>query len=152
MASENLYAILGLHPSADQGAVKRTYRRLIRECHPDVADDPEAAHEYAAAVTAAYEVLGDPKRRAEYDADPWNILNGWTDKARWHYLNPRASACLQCGVEIHRGEAAHSSTGRSRRFDSLYCSNACRQRAYRARKAAIAAARKRLEAGPTPES
>jgi curved DNA-binding protein CbpA len=129
----NPYAVLGLHPSADACAIKRTYRRLIRECHPDI-HGPEAA-ERAAALNDAYAILGDPKQREEFDNDLMNILRGWTGKSRW--FGWRAELCLQCGRELHRGEAAYSTTYRSKRHDALYCSNACRQRAYRARKAAL---------------
>ena len=47
--------------------VSRAYRKLARELHPDThPDDPEAAERFKE-VTAAYDVLGDPTRRDEYD-------------------------------------------------------------------------------------
>jgi curved DNA-binding protein CbpA len=142
--SENHYAVLGLQPSADQDAVKRAYRRLIRQCHPDLTDDPEAPAA-AARIIAAYEILGDPTRRARYDNDPFRILQGfdWNGTVvLWRVgFGYRTEWCMHCGRDLHRG--VYSPTFRSKRRDALYDSNACRQAAYRARRAAM----KRLDAG-----
>ncbi|MGZ6791297.1 MAG: hypothetical protein ACXVGQ_15435 [Mycobacteriaceae bacterium] len=96
-------------------------------------------------MTFTPKVTGAPeKRRAEFDNDLANILNGWTGRSRW--LGFRTKWCAQCGRGIH-GVDSGSPSGRSKRYDALYCSNACRQAAYRARKAAL----KRLErAFPDP--
>jgi curved DNA-binding protein CbpA len=130
----NPYAILGLHPSAGSRAIERTYWRLIRECRPDVAGTEATAR--AADLASAYAILGDPDRRAEFDSNLGNVLRGWVDK-RWHW---QSEHCPQCGVEIHwrrSGDASYSPTGRKKRRDQLYCSNACRQCASRARQAAV---------------
>ena len=151
MPRVNPYAVLGLQPSASDWAIRRTYKRLIRECHPDVTDDP-AAHERAREINAAYAILGDPERRAAFESNLGNILEGWTNLRPLFWVRTRH--CLQCGVEIHYSgtDASYSPTYRSKRSDAAYCSNACRQAAYRARKAAMEAARKQLGAGPTSES
>jgi hypothetical protein len=61
------YATLRLHPDASDAEVKRSYRRLMRAVHPDAnAADPDATRK-AAALNRAYEVLGDPVRRRQYD-------------------------------------------------------------------------------------
>jgi hypothetical protein len=53
---------------ASHEEIKRRYRRLMREVHPDAnAADPEATRK-AALINRAYETLGDPQRRGEYDA------------------------------------------------------------------------------------
>jgi curved DNA-binding protein CbpA len=117
------YAVLGLHPSADAWAVKRSYRRLIRELHPDVSDDPETALR-AAEVNAAYAILGDPQRCAAFDSDLRNIMMGWTNKSRWWRW--RIKWCLQCGRNL--SDDLSSPTHRSKRRDSYYRSNACRQK------------------------
>jgi len=59
----DLYATLGVAPQAQAEEVKRAYRRLAREHHPDAGGDAERFKE----VTHAYEVLSDPERRARYD-------------------------------------------------------------------------------------
>jgi len=61
------YEILGIGRGASESEVKRAFRALARELHPDVNDhDPEAEEKFKAAAEA-YEVLSDPERRATYD-------------------------------------------------------------------------------------
>lgn len=64
---KDLYAVLGVAEDADTKTVSRAYRKLARELHPDThPDDPEATERFKG-VTAAYDVLGDETKRAEYD-------------------------------------------------------------------------------------
>lgn len=64
---KDLYAVLGVAADADTKAITRAYRKLARELHPDThPDDPEAAERFKE-VTAAYDVIGDEAKRAEYD-------------------------------------------------------------------------------------
>ncbi|HSN06859.1 MAG TPA: molecular chaperone DnaJ [Candidatus Angelobacter sp.] len=65
MASD-LYAVLGVSRDATAEEIKRSYRRLARELHPDVNPDP-AIQDRFKEVTAAYEVLSDPDKRQMYD-------------------------------------------------------------------------------------
>jgi DnaJ-class molecular chaperone len=61
------YEILGIERGASEAEVKRSFRRLARELHPDVnAQDPEAEEKFKAAAEA-YEVLSDPEQRQAYD-------------------------------------------------------------------------------------
>jgi molecular chaperone DnaJ len=62
------YEVLGVPRDADEAAVKKAFRRLARELHPDVnAHDPEAEEKFKEAAEA-YEVLSDAERRRTYDA------------------------------------------------------------------------------------
>jgi molecular chaperone DnaJ len=62
------YEVLGVGRDADDGQVKKAFRRLARELHPDVnAHDPAAEEKFKEAAEA-YEVLSDPERRRLYDA------------------------------------------------------------------------------------
>ena len=70
------YEILGVERDASAAEVKRAFRRLARELHPDVnAHDPEAEEKFKAAAEA-YEVLSDPERRRTYDAYGHEGLRG----------------------------------------------------------------------------
>src|SRR6188474_2498180 len=61
------YDVLGVPRGADEPEIKKAFRRLARELHPDVnAHDPEAEEKFKEAAEA-YEVLSDPERRQTYD-------------------------------------------------------------------------------------
>jgi molecular chaperone DnaJ len=61
------YEVLGVGRDADETAIKKAFRRLARELHPDVnAEDPEAGEKFRECAEA-YEILSDPERRATYD-------------------------------------------------------------------------------------
>jgi molecular chaperone DnaJ len=66
--TRDYYEILGVDRGADDAQIKKSFRRLARELHPDVnAHDPEAEEKFKEAA-AAYEVLSDPERRRMYDS------------------------------------------------------------------------------------
>jgi molecular chaperone DnaJ len=61
------YEVLGVARDADDGEIKKTFRRLARELHPDVnSHDPETEEKFKEAAEA-YEILSDAERRATYD-------------------------------------------------------------------------------------
>ena len=61
------YEILGVTREAGEADVKKAFRRLARELHPDVNDHDPAAEEKFKEAAEAYEVLSDPERRSIYD-------------------------------------------------------------------------------------
>jgi molecular chaperone DnaJ len=66
-ATRDYYEVLGVSRDADEAAIKKAFRRLARELHPDVnRHDPQAEDKFKEAAEA-YEVLSDPDRRATYD-------------------------------------------------------------------------------------
>ena len=66
-ATRDYYEVLGVPRGADDGTIKKAFRRLARELHPDVnKHDPQAEEKFKEAAEA-YEVLSDPDRRATYD-------------------------------------------------------------------------------------
>jgi molecular chaperone DnaJ len=60
------YEILGVERSASETDIKKAFRRLARELHPDVSDAPDAEERFRA-VAEAYEVLSKPETRQLYD-------------------------------------------------------------------------------------
>lgn len=60
------YEVLGVERAATPEEIKKAYRRLARELHPDVNSGPEAQEKFKL-VTHAYDVLSDPKQRQNYD-------------------------------------------------------------------------------------
>ncbi|MGQ0630735.1 MAG: molecular chaperone DnaJ [Sporichthyaceae bacterium] len=71
------YAVLGVARDANADTIKKAYRRLARELHPDINPDP-AVQERFKEVTAAYEVLSDPQKRQLHDlgGDPLSSGGG----------------------------------------------------------------------------
>ena len=62
------YEVLGVDRGVDEAQLKKAFRRLARELHPDVnSHDPDAEEKFKEAAEA-YEVLSDPERRRTYDA------------------------------------------------------------------------------------
>ncbi|HET6849308.1 MAG TPA: molecular chaperone DnaJ [Gaiellales bacterium] len=66
MAKRDYYEVLGVERGASDAEVKKAFRRLARELHPDVNPDPEATERFKEAAEA-YEVLSDSETRARYD-------------------------------------------------------------------------------------
>ena len=75
--SQDLYELLGVARDADADAIKKAYRRLARQLHPDVNPDPETQEKFKE-VSLAYEVLSDPQKRSAYDrgGDPFGGAGG----------------------------------------------------------------------------
>ena len=67
MTKRDCYEVLGVGRNADEAEVKKAFRKLARELHPDVNNhDPQAEDKFKKAAEA-YEVLSDPERRQVYD-------------------------------------------------------------------------------------
>ncbi len=66
-ATKDFYQVLGVSKDASAADIKKAYRVLARDNHPDSNPDDAAKHEKFKAVAEAYDVVGDPDKRVKYD-------------------------------------------------------------------------------------
>ena len=66
-ANKDFYKVLGVAKDADQAAIKKAYRKLARENHPDGRPGDKSAEDRFKQVAEAYDVVGDPDKRKKYD-------------------------------------------------------------------------------------
>lgn len=67
MYEKDYYKILGVSKDADAATIKKAYRKLAKDLHPDANAGDKKIEEKFKEVSEAYDVVSDPKRRAEYD-------------------------------------------------------------------------------------
>ena len=65
-SNKDYYEVLGVDRDADQDEIKKAYRKLAKEYHPDRSDDPDAGEKFKE-ISEAYDILSDPEKREKYD-------------------------------------------------------------------------------------
>ena len=73
--AKSLYETLGVNENASQSDIKKAYRKLARKYHPDICKKPECEEKFKE-INAAYEVLSDENKRAQYDQFGDNMFGG----------------------------------------------------------------------------
>ena len=118
MEFKDYYAILGVGRNADAQSIRKAFRKLARQYHPDVAKDKKQAEERFKEINEAYEVLSDQEKRRRYDqfGSSWNAQGA-------HRTGPSPRGRAR-GGSIHEdfGEADFSfgGTGFSEFFEHLF--------------------------------
>ncbi len=110
MEYRDYYKIMGVSRTASQDEIKRAYRRLAKQYHPDVSKAPDAEQRFKE-LGEAYEVLKDPQKRAAYDrlGSNWKAGENFRPPPHWdtQFTSPFAAG------------GAHNS-GFSEFFESLF--------------------------------
>ncbi|KAF2363118.1 DnaJ domain [Trinorchestia longiramus] len=94
--NQNFYELMGLTQDATVSDVKRAYRTLSKQIHPDKSDDPDAEIKFRQMVSV-YEVLKDAERRAHYDRVLVNGLPDWRS-AVYYYRRARKMSILEMSI------------------------------------------------------
>ncbi len=118
----DLYDVLGVKKGADAEGLKKAYRKLAREAHPDKAPADSNAEARFKAINRAYEILSDPKRRGLYDEfGEASFRTGFDpQKARARANEARANAGIRAETVSVRGiDSGVPTAAPSNGFDML---------------------------------
>lgn len=82
---KDYYEILGVPRTANDEQIRKSFRKLARQYHPDVAKNKASAEEKFKEINEAYEVLSDPEKRKKYDqlGANWNRAGGFAPPPGW---------------------------------------------------------------------
>lgn len=145
--TQDYYEILGVDRDASEQEIKKAFRRLARELHPDVnSHDPEAEEKFKQAAEA-YEVLTDPWRRQTYDSfgseglrsggwsprsagfgsieDIFEAFFGATDAFGFGHSGPASGGDVLVNTEVTLEEVAEGTT-REVSFDAVMTCESCK--------------------------
>lgn len=115
---KDYYQILGVSRSASAEEIRKTFRKLARQFHPDVARNDTSAETQFKEVNEAYEVLGDPSKRKRYDALASEWRSGAGLRSAW---NPSANGAGRPGSQQGAGfEFRFGGTGFSDFFEQVF--------------------------------
>jgi curved DNA-binding protein len=115
---KDLYDILGVSRTATGDEIKKAYRRLAKQYHPDVNPGNKAGEEKFKEVTAAFEVLSDAKRRKLYDEFGADALRtGFDEKKAEEYRRWKKQGAPAGGMPFDFGDFEQVNVGDFGAFD-----------------------------------
>lgn len=109
-AFKDYYQTLGVARDASAADIKKAFRKLARQHHPDVATDKKAAEEKFKEINEANEVLSDPEKRKKYDelgAD-WQHGGAAQHHRQQHHHEPQGGTWQEAGPEFNFGGTGFS--------------------------------------------
>jgi DnaJ-class molecular chaperone len=83
MATETPYQVLGVKPDASADEIRKAYRKLAKQFHPDLNPGKPAAEARFKSISGAYDLLSDPEKRARYDRG--EIDESGSERPRYSY-------------------------------------------------------------------
>ena len=87
MAKRDYYEVLGVSKTATEEEIKKAYRKIALQNHPDTHPNDKEAEERFKEASEAYEVLSDPKKRSTYDQFGFSGMNDFQGGAAGNYSN-----------------------------------------------------------------
>jgi DnaJ-class molecular chaperone len=125
MAAQTPYEVLGVKPDASADEIRKVYRKLAKQFHPDLNPGKPEAEARFKSISAAYDLLSDPEKRARYDRGeidetgaerpPRGYYRGHAEGAQgWRY-QPEGEMDLSDLEDLF---AAYGSAGRGRRGEA----------------------------------
>ena len=107
---KDYYEILGVPRTADDEKIRKAFRKLARQHHPDVAKNKASAEEKFKEINEAYEVLGDPEKRKKYDqlGANWNRAGGFAPPPGWQHARRTGRGKAGESFEFHFGGTGFS--------------------------------------------
>ena len=110
------YAVLGVRRGASPDEIRTAYRRAARASHPDLHPGDTTAHERFKQVQVAYEVLGDPARRAAYDTP---IRTSTPPRSTAYHAEEPVSLARELGETVRAIRVMARRSGFARRVNRL---------------------------------
>jgi curved DNA-binding protein len=117
---KDYYQSLGVARTATDAEIKKAFRKLAREYHPDVAKDKKKAEEKFKEINEAYEVLSDPDKRKKYDELGANWKSGAEFRPPPGYENFGRGQTFRGGRGAPDAEFEFGGTGFSSFFEQLF--------------------------------
>ena len=101
MAVKDYYKLLQVEPNADFTTIKKAFRKLAMQYHPDKNEGSLSSTSYYRELQLAYEVLSNPKKREEYH------YQRWLEKSMGHELDAAISVDQVLQLFIHTERCIH---------------------------------------------